>query len=488
LYSEKLIRNDKQNRSRDRDDHPVTASATTVAARAFDVSGRRTLVVLLAGQAMASIDGSIVNVAAPSIRRDLHASGAAIQMILVGYLLSYAVLVITGARIGAKIGARTAFLVGLCGFVAASFASGLAPDPWTLVAARVAQGAGGALMVPQVIVLIQRTFEGERRTRAIGYYSLILSLGVLAGQSIGGALVSANLLGLGWRPLFLLNIPLGALVFVVARRDLPRDEPDASAGTDLGGVILLGAAMLALMLPLIFGRDAHWATWTWALLGLGAAGTALFVRYERRRATHGQPQLLDLSVLADRRVCAAGLSITAAMAGYAALIFSLTLHLQGSLGFSALHSGATVACYAAGFGTSSLLSRRITARIGLRYTVWGYVGFGIACIAIALLARHGVAWYAIPVLFSGGWCHAVTFAPLFSHVLGQVDQRHAPEVSGLLSTSTLLGGAASIAGMGTVYFAAPSSSPGLVRVALIVAVAMIPAAAAAAYASRPEPA
>jgi predicted MFS family arabinose efflux permease len=464
----------------------VTASATTVEARAFDVTGRRTLVVLLAGQAMASMDAAIVNVAAPSIRRDLHASGAAIQMILVGYLLSYGGLVISGARMGARIGSRTAFLVGLCAFVAASLACGLARGPWMLVAARVVQGAGGAVMVPQVIVLIQRTFAEERRARAVGYYSLILSLGVLAGQSVGGALISANLFGLGWRPLFLLNVPLGALVFVVARRDLPREEGDPSVGTDLGGVVLLGVAILSLLAPLVFGRDAHWASWIWALLVVGATGMVLFVRYERRQAAHGRAQLFDLDVLADRRVCAAGLAICAAMGGYSALIFALTLHLQSSLGFSALRSGATIACYAAGFATSSLSWRTVTARTGLRYAVWGYLGFAIACIAIALLARHGIAWYTIPVLFFGGWCHAVTFAPLFSHVLGRADRRHAPELSGLLSTSTLLVGAASIAGVGTVYLAAPSSSAGLVRVALIVAAAMIPSAAAAAYAARPE--
>jgi MFS family permease len=437
--------------------------------------------VLLAGQAMASMDAAIVTVAAPSIRADLNASGAAVQLILVGYLLSYGVSVVTGARIGARIGPRAAFLIGLAGFLAASLAAGLATGPWLLVAARVVQGAAGAVMVPQVIVFIQRVFDGEARARAVGYYSLILSVGVLAGQSIGGALVSADLLGLGWRPLFLLNLPVGLVVLWLARRHLPRLER-TGAGFDTGGMLLLGASMLALLVPLVFGPDAHWPWWSWALLLGGAAGVLGFGRYERRRAEGGYAQLLDLSMLADRRVAAAGVAVCTAMGGYSALVFVLTLHMQESLGFSALQSGATIACYAAGFGASSLSWRAVGARLGIAYTVWGYAGFGVAVLLIACLARHGIPLYAIPVLFAGGWCHAVTFALLFNHVLERVEQRHAAELSGLLSTVTLLAGAASIAGLGSLYLAAPTSSGGLVRVALVVATSMLPAALCAAYA------
>jgi hypothetical protein len=187
-------------------------------------------------------------------------------------------------------------------------------------------------------------------------------------------------------------------------------------------------------------------------------------------------------MLADRRVAAAGVAVCTAMGGYSALVFVLTLHMQESLGFSALQSGATIACYAAGFGASSLSWRAVGARLGIAYTVWGYAGFGVAVLLIACLARHGIPLYAIPVLFAGGWCHAVTFAPLFNHVLERVEQRHAAELSGLLSTVTLLAGAASIAGLGSLYLAAPTSSGGLVRVALVVATSMLPAALCAAYA------
>lgn len=439
------------------------------------------LVVLLAGQAMASMDAAIVTVAAPSIRADLDASGAATQLILVGYLLSYGACVVTGARIGARIGPRAAFLVGLAGFLAASLAAGLATGPWLLVAARVGQGTAGAVMVPQVIVFIQCVFDGEARARAVGYYSLILSVGVLAGQSIGGALTSADLVGLGWRPLFLLNVPVGLVVLVLAHRHLPRLER-TGAGFDIGGTLLLGTSMLALLLPLVFGPGARWPLWMWVLLLGGAAGVVGFGRYERRRAQGGRAQLLDLSVLADRRVAAAGVAVCAAMGGYSALVFALTLHMQESLGLSALQSGATIACYAAGFGASSLFWRTVCARVGIAYAVWGYAGFGVAVLLIAYVVQDAIPWYSIPPLIAGGWCHAVTFAPLFNHVLERVEQRHAAELSGLLSTATLLAAAASIAGLGSLYLAAPASSEGLVRVALVVAASMFPAALCAAYA------
>jgi hypothetical protein len=168
-------------------------------------------------------------------------------------------------------------------------------------------------------------------------------------------------------------------------------------------------------------------------------------------------------------------------------VFALTLHMQESLGFSALQSGATIACYAAGFGASSLSWRAVCARLGIAYTAWGYAGFGVSVLLIAYVAQSAIRWYAIPALIAGGWCHAVTFAPLFNHVLERVDQRHAAELSGLLSTATLLAGAAAIAGLGSVYLAAPASSQGLVRVALVVAASMFPAALCAVYAiSRPR--
>jgi MFS family permease len=454
------------------------AAATDTRSKA----GARTLVVLLTGQTMASMDLAMVNVAAPSIHVDLGASGAQLQLVLAAYLLSYAVAVPAGARVGIRVGPREAFVAGLAVFAAASLACGCAPGPWSLVAALAIQGLGGALMVPQVLSLIQLTFTGDARTRAVGFYSLVLSLGVLAGQSIGGALVSADLLGLGWRPIFLVNVPAAVIVALLGWRDLPRLPATRAAQFDGTGVALLGASMLLLLVPLVFGRESGWPWWTWALLAAGLVGAAAFAQYELRRARRGAEPVLDLSVLADGRVAAGGVALCTAMGVYAGLVLALTLHMQEALGFSPLRSGATIACYAAGFAVSSLTWRRVCARIGLRYVVVGYLGFACGALVLALLPHDRLGPETIAVLVYAGWCHAVTFAPLFNHLTTRVDARNAGDLSALLSTSVLLAEAASIAGLGSIYFAAASSGAGVRLVALAGALALAGAAPLARFA------
>jgi predicted MFS family arabinose efflux permease len=442
----------------------------------------RALVAVLCGQTMASLDGSIVTVAAPNIQVDLHASGAALQLLVASYLITFGVLVVTGARLGARQGHRRVFLTGLSVFVTASLACGLALGPWSLVAFRVVQGAGGALMVPQVVATIHLHFDGALRARAIGAYSLVLSLGVLLGQVIGGLLVSADLLGLGWRPIFLVNVPTGLVVFLLAYRDLPRAAGSAAGRLDLGGIALLGPALATLLVPLAVGREADWPAWTWPCLAAGTTGVGAFAAYERRLARRGGEPLLDLDMLAERAVRAGGTAICGVMGAYAALIFTLTLHLQEGLGYSALRSGLTFAWYASGFAVASVASTRLEQSAGRLLPLVGYAGFGAGMLAL-IPAAHGPwpAW-ALPVLTLTGACHSLAFSPLFHHVTTRVATRHAAELSGLLTTATLLASAASIAALGSVYFAAGSSDVGFTRVLIVDGAAMIPAALAAARA------
>jgi MFS family permease len=218
----------------------------------------RMLMVLLAGQAMASMDASILTVAAPSLRSDLHASGAQLQLIVAGYTIAFAAVVVTGARLGDVLGRSRAFLLGLASFTVASLAAGLAPSASFLIVVRVVQGAAAALMTPQVLSIIQLQFDGEARARAIGAYSMILAVGVAAGQVVGGLLVSAHLLGAAWRPALLLNAPVGMLLLVCSRGALVRVAPARRQRLDIAGAAMLAAALVALVVPLTFGRDAGW--------------------------------------------------------------------------------------------------------------------------------------------------------------------------------------------------------------------------------------
>jgi MFS family permease len=403
------------------------------------------LAVLLAGQAMASMDNSIVAVAAPAIRADLGGSGAVQQLVLAGYTLAFAVLVVTGARIGSRYGYQRVFLFGLGGFTVTSLACGLAPGAAFLVAARIAQGAAAAIMAPQVLSLIQIRLDGAARARAIGLYSMILALGVAAGQIVGGLVVSIDLGGLSWRPAFLVNVPIGLALLVLGPRLLPAGAA-TPARLDLAGVWLLSAAMVGVVLPLVLGREQGWPAWAWALgLGGGGALLAAFLRHERRVAA----PLVDLTVLAVRPVRFGLAACCAVMGCYAAFLFALTLHLQDRLGFSALAAGLAFVPYATGFAASSLLARRLPARV---VPVAGPLAFGAAALAVAAAGRTGWPWVlGSALLLVGGAGHAAGFTPLVTRISPLVRQDQAASFSALVSTGSLLASVLGVAALGAVY-------------------------------------
>jgi MFS family permease len=260
------------------------------------------LAVLFTGQCLANIDTAIVNVAAPSIHAGLGASAGELQLVVSGYVLAYAVLLITGARLGHLRGYRQVFLLGVTTFTLASLACGLAPEPVTLVVARFLQGAGAALLVPQVLSGIQLNFSGEARTRALGLFVLALSASAVVGQVLGGAIITANLFGTAWRPAFLINVPIGIVLVAAARVLLPPDSGDGRARLDLMGVAVLTLALLLVLVPLSLGREAGWPAWTWACLAASLPALGLFVMVERAVAGGRGSPLVDLRVLARPEV------------------------------------------------------------------------------------------------------------------------------------------------------------------------------------------
>ncbi|WP_245790751.1 MFS transporter [Streptomyces monashensis] len=243
------------------------------------------LAVLLTGEFMALLDQSIVNVAAPTIRSGLHASGGALQLIISCYTVANAVLLVTGARLGDRFGPARTYKAGLLLFTIASLGCGLAPDSASLSVLRFGQGAASASLVPQILGIVQREFAGAARARALSAYAACLTGGAVTGQVLGGVLVSANLFGMTWRPVFLLNVPVGIVALAAGRFLLPRD---ARTGTgrrlDLPGVAALTATLLLLVVPLVLGRDAHWPLWCWCALVGSVVLFAVFVAVERRAA------------------------------------------------------------------------------------------------------------------------------------------------------------------------------------------------------------
>jgi MFS family permease len=421
----------------------------------------RALLILLAGQAMAVMDGSILAVAAPSLRTGLHASDAQLQLVVAMYTIAFATLVVTGARLGDVLGRRRTFLLGLAAFTLASLAGGLAPTPAALIVARAFQGAAGALMTPQVLSIIQLQFEGETRARAIGAYSLILAVGVAAGQVVGGVLVGAHLLADAWRPALLLNAPVGALLLLAARRGLPITPPGPRRRLDLAGAAVLSTALLGLILPLTFGRESGWPAWVWPSFAGCALALAAFVSLERRiRARDGDP-LFDLDVLRLPGVAAGVAAVMLVMGSYAGFLLSLTLHLQNALGFTPLHAGLTFAAYAGGFATASLTWTRARPAARDRLPVLGPLAMAAALLGVGLIADGG-AWpvaLTTVLLFAGGVGHACGFSPLANRLTGAVRPEQAADLSGLVMTGSLVGSVLGIAVFAGVYLgAAPRGS------------------------------
>lgn len=434
---------------------PGTRPATSKTPTTDNRPGRL-LAVVLTAQFMALLDVFIVNVAVPTIGSDLHASGAGLQLVVAGYSIAYAVLLITGARLGDLLGHRRVHLAGIAVFTAASLACGLAGGTGELIAFRLVQGAGSAVMIPQVLSLIQRHFTGEARAKALGAYSAVLATGAAAGQVLGGVLVSADLFGAGWRPVFVVNVPVGAVLLAVGSRVLPRDDAHAgerSRGLDLPGLVLLGGAVSLLTVPLVLGQEEHWPLWSWLSLAAAALAFALFLGYESRLARRGGAPLIAPRVLRHPGIGLAVFRLLAVMAVNAGFLFSLTLHIQGGLGYSALRAGLTFAPTAVVFGLAGLTWRKWPASWQRHLIPGGFVLTGLSVTGVGLALHggsHGGA--GLYAAFAGvGVGLALAFNPTLTGALATVRPEDAADASGLLATVTQLGQLLGVAAFGALF-------------------------------------
>jgi MFS family permease len=423
----------------------------------FSSHGTRTrwaLAVWLSAMFMTQLDVTIVNVATPSIHARLGASGAELELVVGGYLLAYAVLLITGARLGEMLGYRRVFLAGLTAFSAASLACGLAPAPIVLIVARVAQGAAAALMVPQVLSVIQLALDGAQRARALGLYAAAAAAGAVIGQIVGGVLVSADVLGSGWRLIFLINVPVGTAALAIGLRVLPADGPrDASRRVDIAGVATLAAALLPAILALSLGRQEGWPAWTWGCLAVTPIAVGLFVAAERRLTRQGGAALVDLRVLARPPVSWGLLAQAAAASTYYALLFTLAVYLQQGLGRSPLTSGLTLVSWVAAFGLAGQLLRRFGARLGPLAPAIGCLVLTAAYVAVSalLLASPRAEAPLIVALGAGGFGLGIQFTSMLGHLTSAVAPRHAPDISGVFTTVMQVAGAIGVAAAGSAY-------------------------------------
>ncbi len=421
------------------------------------------LPVILIAMFMAGFDIWAVNVAAPSLQRDLHVSDAALQLIVGGYAFMYASGMVTGGRLGDLFGYKRLFVIGVVTFALASLACGLAPSSNLLVIFRLVQGLTGAVMVPQVVALITAVFPARERSRALGFYGATMGLGFVSGQILGGGLIQANIGGLGWRAIFLVNVPVGVLAVIAALIVVPPANGQRRPRLDpLGAVGVSGSLALALV-PLTLGRDEGWPVWTWVCFAAVLPAGAATIAWERRLTRHGGEPLLNLELFRDRAFSAGLLLNFAALFFFGSFMFVLTLLLQSGLGLSPLHAGIVNLPLALTFIAMTLLGPRVANRLGPRSIT---VGAGLATagtVALAIIAlRSGgqlTGWDTAPATALIGLGQGLMVPSLMGAVLTHVRPEQAGAAAGVLTTTQQFAIACGVAIIGAVFYQVIGGAP-----------------------------
>jgi EmrB/QacA subfamily drug resistance transporter len=432
-----------------------TQSSPAAAVQAPAARPRSPLPVLMTAVFAIVLDFFVVNVALPSVQADLHASSAATEWIVAGYGLAFAVLIITGGRLGDRFGRRRVFCIGLALFVLASALCGLAGSPAVLVAARIAQGAGAALISPSVLAIIGVAFAGPARVRAITIYGMVIGLAAVGGQLIGGLIIAANPLGLGWRAIFLINIPIGLIALAWSPRQIAESRAPVSGRLDIRGVMLVTLGLTALVLPLVEGTALHWPPWTWVSLAAAPVILGSFAADQVRAERRGRAPLVPPSLFRRPELAAGLLTQLAFWCGMAALFLVLALYLQVGRGLDALQAGLVFTVLAAFYLATSVRAPAMTLRFGRRLIAAGAValaaGEGTLLLAVAERGGASIAWL-VPGLALAGAGMGLCITPLTSTVLVHVDPQRAGAVAGALSTMQQVGNAVGVAVTGVIFF------------------------------------
>ncbi|OEJ98227.1 hypothetical protein J116_019995 [Streptomyces thermolilacinus SPC6] len=465
------------------------------------------------GQALSNIDLAIVNLAAPAVSADLDVSSSELTLMVTAYALCSAVFIAPAARLGEHHGVRRVYLWGLALFTLASLACGLANSSPVLIVSRCLQGAAASLMITQVLVGIHRWFTGPDRARALGWNAVTLSGGAALGQVLGGTIVSADILGTGWRAVFLLNVPIGALVLLLGVAMLPHDRPTGTetgtragtgagtptgagtsrGGNDIRGTVLLAAATLAVLIPLSLTRP----DWIWLLLLAAVPLAAQLVRTERRVIARGGKPALDLRPLGAPPVRWALASYAGTTLTYIAMLYLLSLHLQGVLKLPAWQAGLVPLGWVLAFGLAGPVIGRVPQAVARLLPFVGCVlltaAYGLAPVVPAG-ADTGI-WPLTAVLCVGGFGLGLTHTSLLNVLTTAVPPRYAATLSGTVNTLSTVVGVTGVALFGAAYawlgrsaWAGPPAAWSYICAGLALVTALCALAALRAVATAPDPA
>jgi EmrB/QacA subfamily drug resistance transporter len=410
----------------------------------------------MAGTFVIVLDFFIVNVALPAMQTDLHASTSTIEWVVAGYGLTFATFLITAGRIGDRIGRRRAFSIGLGLFTAASAACGVAPDPDVLVGARLIQGLAGALISPNVLAIVGVVYRGTERIRALTVYGMVMGFAALGAQLIGGLLIHADVFGLGWRSVFLMNLPVGIAALLLAPRSIPESRAGDAARLDIIGTVLVTAGLTAILLPLVEGRPQGWPSWTWLSLAGAPVVLGVFVIYQLWLSRRGGAPLLDPAMFRDRAFSTGLLTQLTFWCGQASFFLVLALYLQQGRGLAPLEAGLVFTILAAAYLVTSLRAPKLTLRYGRDLIALGALtlacGDALLLVAVADVGTGGPIALLAPGLMLVGAGMGLAITPLVSIVLARVDPRRAGAASGALSTVQQVGNALGVAVTGVIFF------------------------------------
>jgi MFS family permease len=430
------------------------------------VPNRLALPVVLAGVFMAGLDFFIVNVAIPSIQGELHASGGAIQLVVAAYAVAYACGLITAGRLGDVHGRRRVFGIGLGLFTLASALCGFAPTDGVLILARAGQGIAAALMAPQVLAILRTAYDGESRIRAFNAYGLTLGISAVFGQLIGGILIAANIAGLGWRACFLINVPVGLIALALTFRVVPDVRAPHRGRLDILGALLATAALIAIVLPLIIGRQEGWPLWTiLSLIGAGPLIVLLALQQRLRRRRSADSALIDGTLLGDSRFRTGLAAQLVFWMGQASFFLVFALFTQGGHAMEPLAAGAIFGAIGLGYITTSIGSARLVRLLGRNSLAVGAAvmaaGLVLQLATVMVEGIQGDILWLAPALFIDGAGMGLIVAPLVATILAKVPTEHAGAASGMLGTTQQVGNALGVAIIGIVFYGALGGARGL---------------------------
>jgi EmrB/QacA subfamily drug resistance transporter len=437
----------------------MASAAPAALSEAENIDPKRwwALTCLLVGSFLAPLDFFIVNVAMPSITSGLHATAADAQLVISGYAVVYAVFLITGGRLGDIYGRKSVFLIGLAGFAVASALCGLAWSPSSLIIARLLQALAAAAMGPQALASVHALFPPRERGRALSIYGITLGLSSVIGQLLGGALVAANIDGLSWRLIFLINVPIVVVAFIATLRVLRETRSERRPHLDWGGVVLSCAALTAFVLPLVEGRERGWPWWSIVMLLATPIFVELFRRYEIRLAKAGGDPLIALEIFQQRGLMR-GLGAIMTLYAIATFFLIYSIYLQSALGFTALEAGLGIVPFSIGFVTGSTFSPLFGRWMGTAATSLGFSLSATGAVATALIASHFTAGVIPPWTLLGpavaviGLGMGVSIPTMMRAIVERVEPRHAGLVGGIVNSTLQVSAAVGVAVLGGLFY------------------------------------